>query len=127
VTPPSGIKRRAAPSAVCDWRPRSANGGNSHEEVMDALEANGLPRNSVRGTRDALPAMPRGDAIMKYATRLSSDLRPYATRRPRYVRLPRRRFWMASAGFEIIPKASIGNPRKNGLDQTDIDPGALWA
>jgi hypothetical protein len=33
---------------------------------------------------------------------------------------------MASAGFEIIAIASIGNPRKNGLDQTDIDPGALW-
>jgi hypothetical protein len=82
---------------------------------------------NMLGMRYAFPVISRGVAVRKVVARLAICRCPRGVRRTLCARLIQRRFVMASAGFEIIPKASIGNPRKNGLDQTDIDPGALWA
>lgn len=126
VTPGSQKKRQAELSAACSWWASSAYGAKGRQEALAALEASGFPLKPLRGTKGALSAMSRGEALIKGAAGLAIPRRSRAAQKSRYVRLIQWRLVMAYAGFEIFAKACLGTLTKRGLEKTDIDRLAAW-
>lgn len=117
----SGKKRQAELLAACSWWARSAYGGRDRQSAVAALEASGFPLKPLHGTKGALSAMSRGEALIKGAASLTIPCRSSAARNSRYVRLIQWRLVMAYAGFEIFAKACLGDPKKDGIHKHDID------
>lgn len=121
VTRGSPKKRQAELSAACSWWARSAYGGKGRPDALAALEASGFPLKPLHGTKGALSAMSRGEALIKGAAGLAIPRRSRAAQKSRYVRLIQWRLVMAYAGFEIFAKACLGDPKKDGIHKHDID------
>jgi len=88
---------------------------------LAALEASGFPLKPLHGTKNALSAMSRGEALIKGAAGLAIPRRSHVAQKSRYVRLIQWRLVMAYAGFEIFAKACLGDPKKDGIHKQDID------
>jgi hypothetical protein len=114
-------QRQQELAKASSWWARSAYGGHDREVALVALEASGLPQKTVRGSKDILSAMSRGEALIKGAAGLSIPRRSRTAKSSRYVRLVQWRLVMAYAGFEIFAKACLGKGEKDGIHKPDID------
>lgn len=126
MTPVSAKKRQAELLAACSWWARSAYDGKDCQLAIAALEASGFPLKPLHGTKGALSAMSRGEALIKGASSMTIPRRSRAARNSRYVRLIQWRLVMVYAGFEIFAKACLGDPKEDGIHKHDIDHPAMF-